>query len=128
MNHWIQKQLRQFEWAVPVQAVSFCTVDVIHQQYHLFFRQFFERRFAFGKNIADILMILFAASFLPECVGITVVDRGSWESVFSCFQILAGSKLTSAIGQDDLKGFAKKDGAQFLFEPVKDAEDFFLGL
>ena len=113
---------------MPVQAVSFYAVDVIHQQQHFFFRQFLERGFGFGKNIPDIFMILLTAAFLPECVGITVVEFSSWCSIFSCLQFLSSSKLTSAIGQDDLKGLAKKAGAQFLFEPVKDTEDFFLGL
>ena len=67
----VQKQLRQFEWAEAVQAVSFCTIYVIRKKIRLFLRQVVKGRSLFA-DIPDVLMILFTGAFLPEGIRVTV--------------------------------------------------------
>ena len=57
----IQKHLRQFEWTMTVQAVSFCIVDMIRKKLHIRLIKIIEGA-SFFSYIPDILMILFTTA------------------------------------------------------------------
>ena len=78
----VQKQLRQFEWAETVQTVSFCTVDVIRKKICFFLRQVVKGCSLFA-DISDILMILFTTALLPEGIRITV-ENGRPPAFYRC--------------------------------------------
>ena len=84
----VQKQLRQFEGAEAVQAVSFCTVYVIRKKVRLFLRQVVKGRSLFA-DIPDVLMILFTTAFLPEGIRVTVENACPLAFYRGGFQVFA---------------------------------------
>ena len=83
---------------------------------------------AFFEDIADILVVLFAAALLPEGIGIAVIN-GRPPAFIQCrFKRFTPSEFRTSVGQDDPEELPEQFDSKPALQLIKDTQDLILGL
>ena len=86
------------------------------------------KRSAFFEDIADILVVLFAAALLPEGIGIAVINGSSSAFIHCCLKRFPPGEFGSAVSQDDSEELSKQFSSKLAFQLIKDTQDLIFGL
>lgn len=103
---------------MPIEAVSFFIVDVIHHASDFMIIQI-SKGTVLGTDVTYIPVVLFTGSFRPEAVWITVKNSCAFTSITEFFHLFRDREFRTAIRKNNWKQLFNRFLIQVRFQAIQ---------